>query len=85
MTEPPLPALRLLWRFATNIPGAAESFDTMTPAMVADAARAELAIHHDADHAHREAAATRARTQLDEIHQLFGSSLKLVPRATTKA
>jgi hypothetical protein len=85
MTEPPLPALRLLWRFATNIPGAAESFDTMKPAMLADAARAELAIHHEADQTHREAAATRARTQLDEIHQLFGSSLKLISRATKKA
>ena len=84
MVEPALPALSLLWRFATNIPGAAESFDAMTPAAVAEAARAELAIHHDADQAHREAAASRARTQLDEIHQLFGSALKVVPRSTTK-
>ncbi|WP_116043534.1 hypothetical protein [Amycolatopsis palatopharyngis] len=84
MSEPPLPALSLLWRFATNIPGAAESFDAIKPARVADAARAELAIHHEADQAHREVAATRARTQLDEIHQLFGSALKVVSRATTK-
>jgi hypothetical protein len=84
MNEPALPTLRLLWRFAANIPGAAESFDAMKPGIVADAAREELAIHHDADQAHREAAASRARTQLDEIHQLFGSVLKVVPRATTK-
>ncbi|MCE7011771.1 hypothetical protein LWC34_54505 [Kibdelosporangium philippinense] len=84
MAEPALPALSLLWRFATNIPGAAESFDAMKPPVVAEAARAELAIHDEADHAHREAAASRARTQLDEIHQLFGSALKLVPRATNK-
>lgn len=82
--RPTFPSLSLVWRFATNIPGAAESFDAMKPAMVADAARAELAIHHEADQAHREAAAARARTQLDEIHQLFGSALKLVSRATTK-
>jgi hypothetical protein len=84
MSDPTLPAVSLLWRFATNIPGAADSFDAMQPAMVADAARAELAIHHEADHAHREAAATRARTQLDEIHQMFGSALKVVPRTTAK-
>jgi hypothetical protein len=84
MNEPTLPALRLLWRFASNIPGAAESFDAMKPVIVADAARAELAIHDEADQAHREAAATRARTQLDEIQQLFGSALKLLPRAMTK-
>jgi hypothetical protein len=82
--EPTLPALSLLWRFATNIPGAAESFDALKPAVVAVAARAELAIHQEADHAHREAAASRARTQLDEIQQLFGSALKLVPRAAKK-
>src|SRR5204863_9219586 len=55
---------RLLWRFATNIPGAAESFEAMDPADVAQAARTELEIHDDADRSHREAAAARARTQL---------------------
>lgn len=84
ISKPTFPSLSLVWRFATNIPGAAESFDAMKPAMVADAARAELAIHHEADQAHREAAAARARTQLDEIHQLFGSALKLVSRAATE-
>lgn len=84
MAEPTLPALSLLWQFATNIPGAAESFDAMDPSDVADAARAERAIHLEADRSHREAAASRARMQLDEIQQLFGSALKVVRRATTK-
>ena len=79
-----LPALTLLWRFAPNIPGAAASIDAMRPAAVADAARIELAIHQEADRAHREAAADRARTQLDEIHQLFGSTLKVVSRNTRR-
>lgn len=76
--RPTLPASSMLWRFAVNIPGAAESFDAMAPALVADAARAELAIHYDADRAHREAAAARAGAQLDEVQQLFGSALKVV-------
>jgi hypothetical protein len=84
LSEPTLPTLSLLWRFASNIPGAADSYDAMKPAMVADAARAELAIHHETDQAHREAAAARARTQLDEIHQLFGSALKLLRRTSDK-
>ncbi|MEV0056157.1 hypothetical protein AB0H34_37435 [Saccharopolyspora shandongensis] len=82
MAEPTLPALTLLWQFAANVPGAAESFDAMRPVEVVEAARAELAVHHDADRAHREEAASRARTQLDEVHQLFGSALKVVRRAT---
>jgi hypothetical protein len=84
MGEPALPALKLLSRFATAIPGAAESLDSLRPTIVADAARAELAIHQEADRAHREAAASRARTRLDETRQLFGSALKPVRRVTTK-
>ncbi|SEF38412.1 hypothetical protein SAMN05421837_12143 [Amycolatopsis pretoriensis] len=83
MTEPTLPARNLLWRFATNIPGAAESFDSMRPGRIADAARAELDIHEDADNADRETAATRARRQLDETQQLFGSTLKVLSRTKT--
>jgi hypothetical protein len=70
-------ARRLLWRFAANIPQAAASMQSMTPAEVADAARTELAVHKDADSAHRAAAAARARAQLDDAAQLFGSGLGL--------
>jgi hypothetical protein len=71
-------ARRLLWRFAANIPGAAARADAMTPAVVAAAAEAELDIHRDADRSHREAAAKRAKEQLDDIDQLFGSRLRSV-------
>jgi hypothetical protein len=70
-------AERLLWGFASNIPRAAASFRTMNPGDVATAARAELAVHLDADSAHRAAAARRARRQLDEAEQLFGSGLRI--------
>jgi hypothetical protein len=66
---------RLLWRFAATIPGAAATVDTMSPAAVADAAQAELAIHLDADRSHREAAAKRALDQLTPAQQLFGARL----------
>ncbi|MGO1053726.1 hypothetical protein [Crossiella sp. CA198] len=85
IAEPTLPAQRLLWQFAANIPGATTTFEAMVPAKVADAAKSELTIHHEADHAHRAAAASRGRTQLDEIHQLFGSALKLVHRTKNDA
>lgn len=68
-------AQRLLWRFAATIPGAATSANAMTPATVAAAARAELAIHLDADRSHREAAAKRATEQLTAAQQLFGARL----------
>jgi hypothetical protein len=71
-------ARRLLWRFAANIPGAAASVDAMTPAVVAEAAEAELVIHRDADRSHREAAAQRAREQLDDVEQLFGNRLRSI-------
>jgi hypothetical protein len=71
---------RLLWRFAANIPAAVEDFATVKPEAVARAARAELAVHEDADRSHREAAAERARAQLDDTAQLFGSRLRVVPR-----
>jgi len=67
---------RLLWRFAVSIPGAAGAADQ--PLTVAEAARAELTVHYDADRAHREAAAERAGRQLDEAEQLFGSRLRLI-------
>lgn len=84
LATPTLPAARLLWQFAANIPDAATSLDSMDPAVVATAAHAELAIHHEADNADRVTAAERARTQLDERYQLFGSSLKVVPTAVSE-
>jgi hypothetical protein len=76
-------ALRLLWRFAANIPGAADGFDAMKPPAVARAAQAELDIHVAADRSQRDAAARRAREQLTEVEQLFGSKLDVVDRAST--
>jgi hypothetical protein len=76
--EPAPAASRLLWRFAANIPGAAASVNAMTPTAVVRAARAELEIHADVDRSHREAAAKRAKEQLDDVEQLFGSRLRMV-------
>jgi hypothetical protein len=73
-------AMELLWRFAANIPGAAERFDAMKPAVVSRAAQAELDIHAAADRSQREAAAQRARAQLSDVEQLFGSRLGLAAR-----
>nr|MDT0659048.1 hypothetical protein [Micromonospora sp. DSM 115978] len=63
---------RLLWRFAMNIPGAADRTGVVAPTMVAEAARAELAVHAEADRAHRVAGATLARSRFDAASQLFG-------------
>jgi len=76
-------ATRLLWQFAANIPGAAEGFDAMKPETVARAAEAELEIHQDADRSTRESAARRARRQLSDVEQLFGSRLGMASRAGT--
>ena len=75
-------ARRLLWRFAANIPRAAANFGTMSPDEVAAAARAELAVHQRADSGLRESAAIRARAQLDDAEQLFGSGLRPGRQAT---
>ncbi|MFI5960458.1 hypothetical protein [Cryptosporangium sp. NPDC051539] len=72
-----LPVRRLLWQFAANIPGGARSLDTVTPEVVESAARAELEIHYDADRSQREVASRRAREQLDDYQQMFGSALGL--------
>jgi hypothetical protein len=76
-------ALRLLWRFAANIPGAAGISRAANPELVMEAAGAELDVHREADQAHRNAAADRARTQLDDAEQLFGSRLRAFPGAAT--
>ncbi|WUJ25619.1 hypothetical protein OG470_12660 [Micromonospora sp. NBC_00389] len=69
---------RLLWRFASTIPGAAEPHGAVDAATVVKAAQAELDVHVVADQSQREAAAERARRQMDEAEQLFGSKLRVV-------
>ncbi len=83
LPEPQPAALRLLWRFAANIPGASHGFDATKPASVARAASAELEIHTEADRLHRDAAARRARSQLDDAEQLFGTRLRVISRTGT--
>jgi hypothetical protein len=78
-------AARLLWRFAANIPGGTAGPGRVDPLAVAEAARAELAVHADMDAATRRAAATRARQQLVEAQQLFGVRLGTVPQAGASA
>lgn len=70
---------RLLWRFASNIPGAVTgTVGTADPARLAEAARAELDVHREPDRRRREAAAVRARERLDDAERLFGSRLRAV-------
>ena len=80
LTDPGPSATRLLWRFAANIPGAAER-----PEQLAQAAREELTIHADADRDLREESAERASAQLDEVAQLFGTSLGAVRKSGTES
>ncbi|MUN42628.1 hypothetical protein [Actinomadura litoris] len=68
---------RLLWRFASNIPGAVTgTVGTVEPADLAEAARAELQVHREPDRRLRASAAGRARTRLDDAERLFGSRLR---------
>jgi hypothetical protein len=83
--EPGAAASRLLWRFAVNIPGAAVGAGRMDPLVVVEAARAELAVHADTDAAARQAAAARARQQLDDAQQLFGVRFGTIPQGVTGA
>jgi hypothetical protein len=76
---------RLLWRFAANIPHAATSFSTMNAGEIVRAARAELAVHEQADSAQRSAAAGRSRSQLDDAEQLFGAGLQMSRRRSAGA
>jgi hypothetical protein len=74
----PVPAARrLLWRFAASIPGAAANASQMDPRAVRQAAAAELGVHQVADRATRSAAAQRAREQLADAEQLFGTRIGL--------
>ncbi|GAA2124232.1 hypothetical protein [Actinomadura napierensis] len=76
-TAPSADAQRLLWRFASNIPGAvAGTVGTVDPAVLAEAARAELDVHREPDRRRRASAAGRARAQLDDAERLFGSRLR---------
>lgn len=78
----PVPAARrLLWRFAASIPAAAESASQMQPHQVKRAALAELEVHQAADQQTRQAAAARAREQLDDAQQLFGARMGLAGEA----
>lgn len=77
-------AVGLLRRFAANIPGVSHGAGPL-PELVAAAARAELEIHAPADLAARQAAAARARAQLDDAEQLFGSRMRAIPRTGTGA
>jgi hypothetical protein len=72
---PPLTARRLLHRFAASIPGAAQSGDAAQaePDVVRRAAHAELSVQTDADTRMRKKAANRARRQLTDVEQLFGT------------
>jgi hypothetical protein len=84
----PLPAERLLRQFAVNIPGAiatgpeapkdAFADRALDPHLVRAAAKAELDVHSDTDLDTRTATARRARRQLDDAEQLFGTPLKII-------
>jgi hypothetical protein len=71
---------RLLRRFAMNIPGAdpAQPGGSVAAETIAAAARAELDIHFARDQDDRAQAAVRARQQLDDAEQLFGTRLAAV-------
>ena len=71
--EPPAAARRLLERFAASVSGAISPGGGADPAAVSEAARAELAVHRDADTRVRRAAAERARG-LHHAEQLFGTA-----------
>lgn len=76
----PVPAARrLLWRFAASIPGTAAHATEIDPRIVRQAAAAELGVHQAADNQTRHAAARRAREQLDDVQQLFGTRLAVRP------
>lgn len=80
-SSPAEAAVRLLWRFAVNIPEAlAPALGTgdsaPDPQRVAAAARAELELHAADDRSTRASAARRARKQLTDAQQLFGAPLR---------
>jgi hypothetical protein len=64
---------RLLWRLARTVPDAIERARGLNLPLIRKAVAAELAQLADADAAERQAAAERARAQLDDEQQLFGA------------
>jgi hypothetical protein len=82
---PPSTARRLLQRFAGNIPGATQpsaTADEVKPGVVRRAAEAELSVHSDADTRMRKEAADRARRQLADAEQFFGTKFQHVTDET---
>jgi hypothetical protein len=85
---PPPTASQLLQRFAGNIPGATQpvaSPDQIRPDVVRQAAQAELDVHTDADTRLRKQAADRARKQLQDAEQLFGTAIAPVPAGEARS
>jgi hypothetical protein len=81
----PAGAKRLLQQFAVNIPGADPGTSktgmdvrAIDPNLIRAAAQAELDVHYDADRDTRVTTARRARQQLDDAGQLFGTRLKTI-------
>ncbi|MFB4318835.1 hypothetical protein [Actinomadura sp. 21ATH] len=88
--DPSPAAQRLLWRFASNIPGGPGTpggpggpAGTVDPAALAEAAGAELEVHLASDGKARRQAAERARIQLDDAERLFGSRLRAMRAAAS--
>lgn len=80
--EPTSAAIRLLRRFAANIPGAGDTFADPDPDRVLKAAKAEADVHAETDSANRRDAADRANAQLDDAQRLFGAPQLGVLRST---
>lgn len=83
-------ALRLLWRFAVNIPDAMPKSasgheSALDPEQVINAAQIELDVHADADRAARAEASRRARKSLSDDQQLFGAPSQGVTRLRARA
>ena len=78
----PPPAAVAVRRQRPRRGGSAAAVD---PRAVAQAPRAELQVHEDADLDVRRAAAQRARRQLDDAGQLFGSHLRVTPARPTRS
>jgi len=76
LPEPTVATQRLLWRFSANIPGAPAHPATMDSHAVIAAAQAELDVHLAEDERTRRAGAQRARDQLADAEQLFGTRLE---------
>jgi hypothetical protein len=82
LTQPVPAARRLLWRFAASIPGAAEDANRIDPRRVIHAAEAERKVHEPGDREARGAGARRAREQLDDAQQLFGTHLRAAAQSS---